>query len=513
MLTFLGLGSLAYAGGVWYSLRNDDFFEVFTQYVPFADYVVAQIEESELRKKYQVSHTLVTAEHPAVKSPKVADQKVTIVREGIEPREVNLEKSSQEEKASKEVPTRAKRDAVSPESVKATRMERKGATSPVNHSGSATFEGLSSPTLPLIKRSSDFDPLVSSAVDSLNKFIQSVNNSKASEDLVSEISTDLSKLSQSINAMKTAHKEELQKSLESQASKFASLGEARRLEIQTTIEAEQEKWAHEFEKEQQRLLNLYNQRLLNEVQATKRAVIAYANNRLAALNVENQKKFAEMIADKVENERDGRLGKLQNLAQAVERLEELALSSADALSETERATNFQIAVGRVANLLATSTRPVALRPYLEQIKQALPDDPLVDAALKAVPDDVYDHGVLTPAQLSARFKLLEPELHKASLLPPNAGVAGHIGSWAFSKLMMKKTGYPMGDDLESVLARAENALSEGRVTEAVAEVNSLRGWPKRLAKDWLEEGRKRSEVEFLVSVLQEAGTAWAVSKK
>lgn len=511
------MGSIFYVGGVWYALKDDDFFEFFTQYVPLGDYAVSVVEESEFRKKYQVPHDLGTHEHPAVRSPKTDETKVTISRAGMEARAVksgltedkqNQIKGEEQIVVEKQIHKHDEQQEQQQQQQQQQSEQKMEQVSDVPSKSGSDLNGL-----PLITISSDLDPVVSKAIISLNKFIGSVNSAKPSEDLVSKISADVNKLSQHIHAMRSAHQEELKKSLESQASKFAALGEARRSEIQNTIESEQEKWAQEFQREQRRLLDLYNSRLLNEIEATKRAVLAYANNKLVAANIESQKRFAEMVAERVEKERDGRLAKIQDLAEAVQRLETLTLLSEDALTETEHATEFQVAVGRVSNIVANSKEPVALRPYLDQIKKALPSDPLVDAALKAFPEDVYDHGVLSPAQLSARFRLLEPELQKASLLPPNAGVAGHIGSWIFSKLLLKKSGNPVGDDIESVLARAETALAEGRVTDAVAEVNSLKGWPKKLAKDWLEEGRKRSEVEFLLNVLQDAGISWAISKK
>jgi mitofilin len=148
---------------------------------------------------------------------------------------------------------------------------------------------------------------------------------------------------------------------------------------------------------------------------------------------------------------------------------------------------------------------------MDQVKQVSQGDELISACLSTVPLSVLDHGVLTNAQLSARFKLLEPEIRKASLLPPNAGIAGHVGSIIFSKLLWKKEGNPVGNDVESIIARTECALTEGRIVDAVQEINQLKGWPKKLAQDWLDEGRKKSEVEFIVGVLSEQSRLWNIT--
>ena len=153
---------------------------------------------------------------------------------------------------------------------------------------------------------------------------------------------------------------------------------------------------------------------------------------------------------------------------------------------------------------------MALRPYIEAIRAAAHDDPLLLAAIDSIPRDVYDLGVLTRQQLAARFHLLEPEIKDASLLPPNAGIAGHIGSLIFSKLLWSKTSSATGDDVGAVMARANEALANGNIVDAVAEVNTLQGWPKRLAHDWLVQGRNRSEVEFLVELIAEEGKLYGV---
>ena len=113
------------------------------------------------------------------------------------------------------------------------------------------------------------------------------------------------------------------------------------------------------------------------------------------------------------------------------------------------------------------------------------------------------HSVLTNSQLINKWDELTPELRSASLLPPNAGLLGHFASIVFSKLLLPVKGSkPNGKDIESVIGRIDMALTKGDLDVAVEEAANLKGWPRRLADDWVKEGRKRLEVQFLVDVLE-----------
>jgi mitofilin len=64
-----------------------------------------------------------------------------------------------------------------------------------------------------------------------------------------------------------------------------------------------------------------------------------------------------------------------------------------------------------------------------------------------------------------------------------------------------KAGLVQGDDVGSILARAEWCLGEKDLDGAAREVNMLQGWPKKLAEDWLREARRRLEVQQALEVV------------
>lgn len=503
VLYTLGFGSLLYAGGVWYSLRDNDFHDEFTTYVPFSDFVITKIEDAQLTYKFDKTDRPIASPHAAHTGTK----NVLIGKDSVVSRQVPKESVAA---APSSAPSAATGATASAASAPVADKKKKDSVKPAAPSSSEKKPS-GGVALPLIHAPGDLDPLLSRAVEDINSFIQQINQQKLSEEAVSRISGDVAGLSQALSALREEHKQELRQSLAAQANKFASLGEATRDEVRDALEKQRAEFIAQFKAEEQRLVDLYNKRLQIEIEATKKAVVQYANNQLLAQRAEQDKQFAREIAYRVDQERDGRFAGLDKLSESIDELTEYAVSSGNAYDDYENIAKFHVALGNLASVLSTRREPVPLGPYLKQIASALPQDPLVAAVLKSIPQDVADEGVLAPSQLAARFRLLEPEIRKASLLPPDAGVAGHVGSWLFSKLLWKKTGTPVGDDTESVIARAETALSEGRVVDAVAEVNSLKGWPRKLASDWLVEARKRSEVEFLVGVLAEEGRLWSFS--
>jgi len=113
-------------------------------------------------------------------------------------------------------------------------------------------------------------------------------------------------------------------------------------------------------------------------------------------------------------------------------------------------------------------------------------------------------GVKSLASLSSWFtNSVSPRVHSASLVPVphEATVLSHLASAGLSKVMFRpKPGTVEGDDVGAVLARAEWCLGEKDLDGAAREVNSLTGWPRKLAADWLREARRKLEVQQALDV-------------
>lgn len=127
----------------------------------------------------------------------------------------------------------------------------------------------------------------------------------------------------------------------------------------------------------------------------------------------------------------------------------------------------QQSVNKLKLLLLTppeaSDKPKSIEPYVKALKEVSTDDEVLNLALKDL--DILlakesTHSLLTNAQLLTRWEQLEPDLRSSSLLPPNAGLLGHLSSVIFSKLLLPVKGVKEdGKDIESVIGRVESSLA------------------------------------------------------
>jgi len=214
-----------------------------------------------------------------------------------------------------------------------------------------------------------------------------------------------------------------------------------------------------------------------------------------------KRKFIREVKDRVEEERNGRLGKLSDLANTVTELEKLTTDWNSVVDSNLKTQHLHVAVEAVRANLEKSQVPRPFTKELAALKEISSDDPVVNAAIASINPAAYQRGIPSSAQLIDRFRRVASEVRKASLLPEDAGVASHASSYLLSKILFKKKGLATGDDVESILTRTETFLEEGDLDGAAREMNGLQGWAKTLSKDWLGEVRKVLEVQQALDVI------------
>ena len=217
-----------------------------------------------------------------------------------------------------------------------------------------------------------------------------------------------------------------------------------------------------------------------------------------AQGIELQRRWIREIKVRVEEERGGRLAKLDKLAANIKKLERVALDNSSYLDENIRIHRLWSAL-RVLN--DTVESPVR-KPFREELRvlrhiAAAKDDPVVVTALETLEaTDVPDVGVEPFADLATWFSTsVAPRVARVALVPDqNAGVLSHLASHLFSSFRFKREGLVKGSDVLSVLARAEYYMNEKDLDSAARELNQLQGTAKILLSDWLEAARRRLEV-------------------
>ena len=207
----------------------------------------------------------------------------------------------------------------------------------------------------------------------------------------------------------------------------------------------------------------------------------------------------------MEQERGGRLAKLDELSANLKRLEQIALDNSEHLDENIRVHALWSAIRALNNSAVSS--PVR-KPFREELRilrhiTAAKEDPVVSVVLDSLEGtDVPDVGIEPFADLATWFvNEVAPKVSQVALVPDeNAGVLSYLASRAISTIRFRRQGLVPGNDVLSVLARAEYYLNEKNLDSAARELNQLNGPAKVLLHDWLEAARRRLEVQQALEV-------------
>jgi mitofilin len=347
------------------------------------------------------------------------------------------------------------------------------------------------------------EPLVQDLVKIINDIITVVNADNANAKFSSTIGkakAELSKVGGKINALKQAAEIEADKKVRASHEDFDRAAKELIRRLEGEMHEQESQWKDEYEKERQKLQKSYEERLRSEISRANEVNEQRLRNELLEQAVEMKRKFVADVKDRVEEERNSRLGKLSDLANTVNELEKLTTGWSSVVDTNLKTQHLHVAVEAVRANLEKATTP---RPFIRELaalKEIAADDPVVNAAISSINPTAYQRGIPSSAQLIDRFRRVAGEVRKASLLPEEAGVASHASSYVLSKLLFKKKGLATGNDVESILTRTETLLEEGNLDGAAREMNALSGWAKTLSKDWLGEVRKVLEVQQALDV-------------
>ncbi|KAG0243367.1 Formation of crista junctions protein 1 [Actinomortierella wolfii] len=219
--------------------------------------------------------------------------------------------------------------------------------------------------------------------------------------------------------------------------------------------------------------------------------------------IDMQRRWVREVKIRVENERGGRLARLDHINLRLKMLERQGLVTNEFLEHSARTHQLWCSVKALEKAYEAGER----RPFdrelarLKRLAEQDKENELLRAVLASIPESVAREGLDSVPELVDRFEHVADEVRKASLVPDNGGVLAHGMSVVLSKLMFKKHGLVPGNDVEAILARTEYYLQENDLEQAVRELNQLKGWGKRLAKDWIIAARRRVEVGQALDII------------
>lgn len=528
VFTLMVLGAVGFAGGVWYSRINDTFHDYFTEYVPFGEQAVLYLEENEFKKRFpntkasknrdtgdqiripaqsgaswrvadagepsgRTSSAAPTNKRPASKTPD--EKKETQAGQG--------HGATHSKEAEKAISTNQKpKEEVKPQPQPKAETPSKSSdykTPEVNEP--SKFPPLE--PIDLLKLSDAREPVVQDLVHMLNDLILVINADGAHGKYGSTIDkakNDVKKVGGKLKEMRDKVERQSAQEVREKITEFDKAATELVTRVEKAMLNQEMEWRQEFESEMNKVRGSYDERVKLLMEREQKLNEEKLQNQLLEQAVALKQEFIGEVKERVEKEREGRLGQLDALSSAVSDLEKLSVGWNDVVDSNLKTQQLHVAVEAVRAKLDKASHPQPFIKELVALKEIANDNNAVNAAIASVNPSAYQRGIFTSSQLIDRFRRVASEVRKASLLPADAGVASHASSWVLSHVMFKKEGLAEGNDVESILTRTQTFLEEGDLDNAAREMNGLDGWAKTLSKDWLVEVRKVLEVQQALEV-------------
>ena len=251
------------------------------------------------------------------------------------------------------------------------------------------------------------------------------------------------------------------------------------------------------------------------------AQIASVGDQAAALSGAIDTNFADLDARLTEVEkRPGADGTLSDTALAAYQREleqlraDLEIQQATVMSTVAQAETDLAAARAEAEALEqealASAEAAASRAALNRVSTAIETGaPFADALgdlggdLPAALSSAAENGVATTAELTSDF----PAAARAALAAARAeGVSdesGGLGGFLRNQFDVRSTAPQEGSSPDAVLSRAEAAIKEGRVADALAEIEALPEVAGAEMTDWTAQATERADVLDAVATLSE----------
>ncbi|KAI0034733.1 mitochondrial inner membrane protein Mitofilin [Vararia minispora EC-137] len=322
--------------------------------------------------------------------------------------------------------------------------------------------------------------------------------------------TDLKQLASDFEKLREEEQHKLEQSLDEQAREYSLKLLEIQLDAGDKLQGQQEEYQRLYEEERQHLAQVYREKLEQELLTQSELINERLREEVIAQGIELQRRWIREIKIRVEQERGGRLAKLDELATNIKKLERVALDNSSYLDENLRIHAMWSALRALHGAIDAPAR----KPFRDELRvlrhiATAKDDPVVSAALDALEtSDAPDVGIEPLADLAMWFTTsVAPAVSRVALVPDmDAGVLSHLASHVFSSFIFRRHGLVPGSDVLSVLSRAEYYLNQKDLDSAARELNQLKGTARLLLTDWLEAARRRLEVQQALRVVESEAT-------
>ncbi|KAL0086267.1 mitochondrial inner membrane protein-domain-containing protein [Phycomyces blakesleeanus] len=511
------LTTAAYSGATYYALQNKAFYDTFTTYVPGGEQVLDFLEDlsqdEELRQYATKANELkdFAVIHSALLKTKAleAKDKATEFYENTHDLVSKLKGEDQDVRAQGPAPiTRVKR-TLKKDGLFTNVMEGgepvKAAFTPTNI---PDLDGLAQTMARLVAvlNESGMTGHAKRLVDFASRDIQLLaSDLKSQESEQAELVKQTAALLQIADELQnkvTEHRKEIASKVEEAKAQ----SDARIAEKETTM---RDAFAVENATLEQHLMEVGQK----ELEHQRTVYLEALTNELKERAIELQRGYVAQVKKQVEEERGGRLSKVDEVVSRQGALERMACTNAEYLDDSRKAHQLLVAIESLKQVAYAGNK----QTFLDELKalEALSassspfannaekqNEALVHVVVSSISKTVAENGIDSLAQLVDRFEIVSREVREASLIPEEgSSMMSHVLSIILSKFLFPKEGLVEGDDIEARLARAKYHLDYSHDLESAArEVNQLKGWPKTLATDWLNAARRHLEVKQALEV-------------
>ncbi|WVW84185.1 hypothetical protein I302_106215 [Kwoniella bestiolae CBS 10118] len=383
-------------------------------------------------------------------------------------------------------------------------------------------------TLPLlgpkVKEFASEEPIIeqlASTIDSLTTSLSTASGtgpgssppSNEATSILSKAQDDLTALNKRLHDVKLAEKQKLEQTVSEKTKEFEALLKGKEADWTKSAQGLKESW----NKERDSLVEKWRGELEGELESQRQGIEQRLRDEVVSQGIELQRRWLRSIKTQVETERGGRLAKLDTLTTSLKQLERVTLDNSAQLDDNVRLHKIWSALRAVQNKVDLGD--VSFDEELRALKSlSSPAEADVEKGEKVIlttlgqleKSGIPTTGVKSFASLSSWFtQSIAPKVHSSSLVPApeEAGVMSHLASMGLSKLLFRPSaGKVDGQNVGAVLARAEWCLSEKDLDGAAREINTLKGWPAKLAGDWLREARRKLEVQQALEVVATEAT-------
>ncbi|KIY34052.1 mitochondrial protein, partial [Cryptococcus gattii E566] len=371
--------------------------------------------------------------------------------------------------------------------------------------------------VPKVKEFAFEEPIISqlaSTIDSLTSSLSTPSQALSPDatGILNKAQDDLTALNARLQQVKKAEKAKLEQSITEKKKEFEALLKDKEAERAKSEAGLKQTWQHE----RQAMVEDWRKELEGELEQQRQSIEQRLREEVVSQGIELQRRWLRSIKSQVETERGGRLAKLDSLTTSLKQLERITLDNSATLDDNVRLHKIWSALRAVqskvdAGDLAFDDELRALKGLSAPTAAASTGEPVVRSVLDQIEKSgIPQTGVKSFAALSSWFtNTVAPRIQSSSLVPApeEATVISHLASAGLSKIMFRpQAGRVPGDTVGAVLARAEWCLAEKDLDGAAREINSLTGWPAKLASDWLQQARRKLEVQQALEVVATEAT-------